>query len=71
VQSAEEKEKELVKLNADLAYAQKFLESVKRKLANEKFVNGAPEQVVAIERKKRADAEEKIRILEEQIARLK
>ena len=71
VQSAEEKEKELVKLNADLAYAQKFLESVKRKLANEKFVNGAPEQVVAIERKKQADAEEKIRILEEQIARLK
>ena len=71
VQSAEEKAKELEKLNADLAYAQKFLESVKRKLANEKFVNGAPEQVVAIERKKQADAEEKIRILEEQIARLK
>ena len=41
-----------------------------KKLSNEKFVNGAPENIVALERKKQSDAEEKIRILKEQLARL-
>ena len=40
------------------------------KLSNERFVNNAPEAVVNVERKKKADAEEKIRILKEQIANL-
>lgn len=64
-------EEELLKLEADLVYAEKFLNSVLQKLSNEKFVNGAPEKVVAVERKKQADAEEKIRILKEKIANLK
>ena len=63
-------EEELAKLNADLAYMEKFLKSVMGKLSNEKFVNNAPEQVVAVERKKKSDAEEKIKILKEQIANL-
>ncbi len=40
------------------------------KLSNEKFVAGAPEQVVAMEKKKMADAEEKIAILKDQIINL-
>ena len=63
-------EEELKKLQADLDYAEKFLKSVMGKLSNERFVNNAPEQVVAVERKKKADAEEKIRILNEKIAEL-
>ncbi|MBR0053832.1 MAG: valine--tRNA ligase, partial [Bacteroidales bacterium] len=63
-------EEELKKLNADLEYAEKFLQSVLKKLANERFVSNAPEQVVAVERKKQSDAEEKIRMLKEQIANL-
>ena len=42
-----------------------------KKLSNERFVNGAPEKVVAIERQKQADAEQKIKALEEQIKTLK
>lgn len=63
-------EEELKKLNADLEYAEKFLQSVLKKLANERFVSNAPEQVVAVERKKQSDAEEKIKMLKEQIANL-
>jgi len=66
-----DKEAELKKLNDELAYAEKFLQSVLKKLANERFVQNAPEQVVAIERKKQADAEAKIKLLKEQIAGLK
>ena len=61
-------EEEVGKLKKDLEYAEKFLQSVMKKLSNEKFVNGAPENIVAIERKKQADAEGKIRILKEQLA---
>ncbi|MCQ2286094.1 MAG: valine--tRNA ligase [Bacteroidales bacterium] len=64
------KDEEIAKLTKDLEYAEKFLQSVMKKLANEKFVNGAPENVVALERKKQSDAEEKIRILKEQLAGL-
>ena len=63
-------EEELKKLNADLQYMEKFLKSVMGKLSNERFVNNAPEAVVNVERKKKADAEEKIKILKEQIANL-
>ena len=64
-------EAELKKLEAELKYAQGFLKTVMGKLGNERFVQNAPEAVVAIERKKKADAEEKIKSLEESIAALK
>ncbi|MGD9992864.1 MAG: valine--tRNA ligase [Salinivirgaceae bacterium] len=64
-------EAELTKLEEELKYQQGFLKSVRGKLSNEKFVNGAPEKVVEIERKKQADAEAKIKAIEEQIAALK
>ncbi|MDO7576184.1 MAG: hypothetical protein MUQ86_04725, partial [Flavobacteriaceae bacterium] len=47
-----------------------FLASVEKKLANERFVSNAPEQVIAIERKKAADAEEKIKMLEKSLSLL-
>ena len=64
-------EAELKKLEAELKYAQGFLKTVMGKLSNERFVQNAPEAVVAMERKKKADAEEKIKSLEESIAALK
>ncbi|WP_302405366.1 valine--tRNA ligase [Barnesiella intestinihominis] len=64
-------EAELKKLKAELKYAQGFLKTVMGKLGNERFVQNAPEAVVAMERKKKADAEEKIKSLEESIAALK
>jgi valyl-tRNA synthetase len=53
-------EEEIKKLEADLAYYQKFLASVRGKLSNERFVANAPEAVVAVERKKESDALSKI-----------
>ncbi len=64
-------EAELKKLEGELQHAQGFLKTVMGKLNNERFVQNAPEAVVALERKKKADAEEKIRSLEESIAALK
>ena len=64
-------EEELKKLEADLAYQEGFLQSVLKKLSNEKFVNHAPAKVVEMERKKQADAESKIAALKENIAKLK
>jgi valyl-tRNA synthetase len=64
-------EEELKKLQAELDYTKGFLNSVLKKLNNERFVSSAPEAVVAIERAKQADAESKIKVLEEQIASLK
>ena len=61
---------ELKKLNDELKYAEGFLASVMKKLGNEKFVNGAPEKVVAVERQKKADAESKIAALKAQIEAL-
>lgn len=58
------------KLKEDLKYTQGFLASVMKKLSNEKFVNGAPAQVVANERKKQADAEAKIAAIEAQLKEL-
>ncbi len=64
-------EEEIAKLEEDLKYNEGFLKSVMGKLNNEKFVSGAPEKVVAIERQKQADAESKISSLKEAIAKLK
>jgi valyl-tRNA synthetase len=64
-------EEELRKLQSELDYTKGFLNSVLKKLDNERFVNSAPEAVVATERAKQADAEAKIKVLEEQIASLK
>ncbi len=63
-------EAELKKLQSELDYTQGFLKSVNGKLSNERFVNNAPEQVVAVEKKKQSDALAKIAILEEQIKKL-
>lgn len=65
-----DKEAEIKKLQEELTYTEGFLTSVMKKLSNEKFVNGAPEKVVETERKKKADAEEKINSLKAQIAAL-
>ena len=59
------------KLEEELKYTRGFLKSVIAKLSNERFVSGAPEQVVANERKKQADAEAKIAAIETQLAELK
>ena len=64
-------EEELKKLEADLAYNEGFLQSVLKKLSNEKFVSKAPAAVIEMERKKQADAESKIAALKESIAALK
>jgi len=58
---------EAKKLQSELDYTKGFLSSIMRKLENEKFVNNAPDNVVAIERKKQTEAEERISVLEEQI----
>ena len=63
-------EAELDKLQKELDYTKGFLKSVEGKLKNERFVKNAPEQVVAVERKKQADALSKITVLEAQIAAL-
>ena len=63
-------EEELKKLEADLKYNEGFLQSVLKKLDNEKFVNNAPAKVIEMERKKQADAEAKIATLKESIAAL-
>jgi valyl-tRNA synthetase len=62
---------EIEKLTAELIYTQGFLKSVQNKLSNEKFVNGAPEKVLANERQKEADALSKIETIEQSLAGLK
>jgi valyl-tRNA synthetase len=62
---------ERIKLEEELAYQKGFLQSVLKKLSNEKFVSGAPEAVVGAERKKQADAELRIRSIEEKLKTLK
>ncbi len=56
------------KMQEELNYTKGFLKSVQAKLSNEKFVAGAPEQVISNERKKEADALQKIAVLEEKLA---
>ena len=62
---------EIAKLEAQQKHLEGFLAGVLKKLSNERFVQNAPEQVVAMERKKQSDAEEKIAALKESIAALK
>ncbi len=62
---------EIEKMEAQLQHLEGFLQGVMKKLSNERFVQNAPEQVVAMERKKQHDAEEKIAALKESIAALK
>ena len=64
-------EEEIAKLEAAIAYQEKFLESVRKKLSNEKFVNSAPEKVVAMERKKEADSLAKIEAAKASLKALK
>ena len=63
-------EAEIQKLTEELKYTEGFLKSVQGKLKNERFVNNAPEQVVASERKKEADALAKIETLKSSLASL-
>ena len=62
---------EIEKMEAQLKHLEGFLAGVQKKLSNERFVQNAPEAVVAMERKKQSDAEEKIAALKESIAALK
>ena len=62
---------EIEKQEAQLKHLEGFLAGVMKKLSNERFVANAPEQVVALERKKQSDSEEKIAALKESLAALK
>ncbi len=62
---------EIEKLEAELKYTRGFINAVIKKLSNDRFVNNAPQQVVETERKKKADAEARIVVLEKQVKSLK
>ena len=64
-------DEEMKKLQDDLAYYNRFLNDVRKKLSNEKFVANAPEKVVALEHKKESDALEKIETINASIQALK
>ena len=64
-------DEEINKLTEELDYTKGFLSSVMKKLENERFVQNAPEKVVNMEKKKKEDAESKIKTLEERINSLK
>ena len=64
-------EQKILKLEDELKYTEGFLKSVRKKLSNERFVSGAPEQVVASEKKKDADAVAKIETLKSSLINLK
>jgi valyl-tRNA synthetase len=64
-------EEEIARLEKELEYQKGFLNAVSKKLSNERFVQNAPEAVVAIERKKQADAEAKVSAISEQLQKLK
>ena len=66
-----DREAEVEKLTAELSYYEGFLQSVMKKLSNERFVQSAPEKVVANERAKQSDAEAKIAAIKERIEALK
>ncbi len=63
-------ESERIKLNEELEYNRGFLESVMKKLDNQRFVENAPPTVLDLERKKKSDAESKIKSIEERIKEL-
>ncbi len=62
---------QLAELEKELAHLQNFLLSVEKKLGNEKFVQNAKPEVLALEQKKKADATEKIKAVTESLANLK
>jgi len=64
-------EDEVTKIEDELKYTTGFLESVKKKTGNERFMNSAPAPIIELERKKQTDAEEKIKILKERLIFLK
>jgi valyl-tRNA synthetase len=64
-------EDEIAKIQEDLNYNRGFLVNVMKKLDNERFVKNAPANVLELERKKKNDAESKIKSLEERIKALK
>ena len=64
-------EAEIKKLTEELNYTEGFLKSVQKKLSNERFVAGAPEQVVAAEKNKEADALAKIETIKSSLESLK
>jgi valyl-tRNA synthetase len=63
-------EEEKENLRKELEYTRGFLNSVMKKLSNERFVAGAPPQVIEMERKKQTDAEAKMKTLEDSLANL-
>jgi valyl-tRNA synthetase len=63
-------ESEREKILADLEYYRGFLESVMKKLNNERFVKNAPANVLELEKKKRSDTEQKIKSLSERLQEL-
>ena len=71
VQGAVDIEEEVKKLTEELKYTQGFLQSVQKKLQNERFVNNAPEKVITMERKKEKDAASKIATLEASLKNLR
>jgi valyl-tRNA synthetase len=64
-------EEEIRKLEEELVYQEGFLDSVLKKLSNEKFVANAPEKVLAMERKKEADSRARIATIMESLAHLR
>ena len=64
-------EAEIKKIKEELNYTRGFLKSVHKKLSNERFVNNAPAAVVEKEQQKQADAEARIKVLEEQLRGLR
>ena len=70
LEGAVDVEAEKEKLEEELKYTKGFLKGVEKKLSNERFVNNAPEQVVERERKKKADAEARISVIENQLKSL-
>ena len=71
IEGAIDVEDEIAKLTEELKYTEGFLKSVQGKLKNERFVNNAPEKVVAMEKNKEADALAKIETLKASLASLK
>jgi valyl-tRNA synthetase len=64
-------ESEIKIIDEEIAYLRGFLTSVNKKLGNERFVQNAPEKVVALEKKKKSDAERRIEALEVKLENLK
>lgn len=63
-------EEEIDKLTKELQRAEGFLKGIQKKLSNERFVNNAPEQVVALEKKKESDTLAKIETIKQSLASL-